>query len=47
MLFAVKPTDPLTYAAVAVVLTLVAAAACYAPARRAMRLDPMAALRQD
>jgi putative ABC transport system permease protein len=47
MLFRVKPVDPLTYAAVAVVLGFVTVAASYVPARRASRMDPMTALRED
>jgi putative ABC transport system permease protein len=46
-LYEVRPMDPPTYAAVAVVLGLVALAACAIPAARAARLDPMAALRTD
>jgi predicted permease len=45
-LFGVKPTDPLTFAAVCGVLLLAGVAACLVPARRAMRVDPVVALRQ-
>jgi putative ABC transport system permease protein len=44
-LFGVSAHDPLTYVGVALVLILVAMAACYIPARRAVRVDPMKSLR--
>jgi putative ABC transport system permease protein len=46
-LFGVTPTDPLTFVGVAAVLTVAACAACYIPARRAARIDPLRALRVE
>ena len=47
LLYAVRPTDPLVYASVASILTAVALAGCYFPARRATRVDPALVLREE
>jgi predicted permease len=47
LLFGVRPVDPLTFAAVVILLFIVALIACYLPARRASRVDPMVALRHQ
>jgi ABC-type antimicrobial peptide transport system permease subunit len=47
LLFEVRPTDPLTYAAVIALLMVTAAIASWVPAQRARRVDPMVALRNE
>jgi len=47
LLYAVSPTDPIAFGVSAVLLVAVAGAACWAPSRRASRIDPMVALRQE
>jgi ABC-type antimicrobial peptide transport system permease subunit len=47
MLFRVQPNDPAVYLSVAVLLGIVALVASYIPARRAAKIDPLAAIRQE
>jgi putative ABC transport system permease protein len=47
MLFGVKPADPVTFALIAVLLGAIALLACFVPAQRVMRVDPMVAFRYE
>jgi ABC-type lipoprotein release transport system permease subunit len=46
-LFGVKPTDPVTYVGVGLMILVVALIACLVPANRAMRVDPLVAIRNE
>jgi len=47
MLYQVSPTDPITFAVIAVMLSAVAMAACVVPAKKVLSIDPMAVLRHE